>query len=230
MDNYIATLRLKWNHPDPKKLQLLPYRHTTIIYGAKIQYSTKPPFSPSLDDKGIYRVHSIVGALLYYARAVDNKLLAALNEIGQQQASATKDTDAELLQLLDYVATYPNGGILFRASGMVFAGHSDAAHLNVSKALSRAGAHIMISEDTPVPTSNGPVLTVAQIIKFFMSSAAKSKIAGLFICSKAMVPIRNTLIKMGWPQPKSPIQYDNSTDVGVSNNTIIQRKTKTMNM
>ena len=189
MDNYIATLRLKWNHPDPKKLQLLPYRHTTIIYGAKIQYSTKPPFSPSLDDKGIYRVHSIVGALLYYARAVDNKLLAALNEIGQQQASATKDTDAALLQILDYVATYPNDGILFRVSYMVLARHSDAAYLNVSKARRRAGAHIMIPEDTPVPTSNGPVLIVVQIIKFVMSSDAEAKIAGLFICAKAMVPL-----------------------------------------
>ena len=45
-----------------------------------------------------------------------------------------------------------------------------------------------------------------------------------------MVPLRNTLIEMVWPQPKAPIQCDNSTAVGVSNNTIIQRKTKTTNM
>ena len=63
-----------------------------------------------------------------------------------------------------------------------------------------------------------------------MSSAAKAKISGLFICTKAMVPLRNILIKVGWLQPKSPIQCDNSTSVGVANNTIIQRKTKTINM
>ena len=28
---------------------------------------------------------------------------------------------------------------------------------------------------------------------------------------------------MGWPQPKSPIQTDNSTTTGFINNTIIQR-------
>ena len=89
---------------------------------------------------------------------------------------------------------------------MVLAGHSDATYLNVRKARIRAGAHIIISEDTPVPISNGPVLTVAQIIKFVMSSAAEAKIDGLFICAKAMVPLRNTLIGMGWPQPKSSIQ------------------------
>ena len=33
---------------------------------------------------------SVVGALLFYARAVDNKLLHALSEIGTQQAAALK--------------------------------------------------------------------------------------------------------------------------------------------
>ena len=230
MDDYIANLRIKWNNPDPKKRQLSPYKHTPIIYGDNIQYATKSPFSPSLHDKGIFRVQYIVSALLYYAHAVDNKLLVGINKLGQQQASVTKDTDADLLQLLDYVATYPNNGTIFRASGMVIVGHSDAADLNVSKARRRAVAHIMISEDTPVSTSNDPVLTVDQIIKFVMSSGAKAEIARLFICAKATVPLLNTLIEMGWPQPKYPIQCDNSTAVGVSKSNIIQRKAKTMNM
>ena len=174
IDDYIANLCLKWNHPDPKKRQFSPFKHTPIIYGTNIQYDTEPPFSPALDDKGIFRIQSIVVALLHYYRAVYNKILVGINKLVQQQASATEDTDTALLQLLDYVATYPNDCILFRASGMVLAGHYDAAYLNVSKAQSRAGAHIMIYEDTPVPTSNGPVLTVAQIIKFVMSYASKS--------------------------------------------------------
>ena len=67
MYNYIANLRLKWNHPDPKKRQLSPYKNTPIRYGAKIRYATEPPFSPLLDDKDIFRVQSIVSSLLYYA-------------------------------------------------------------------------------------------------------------------------------------------------------------------
>ena len=46
-----------------------------------------------------------------------------------------------MLQLLDYLATYPNNGITYRASDMVLGGHADAAYLNVSKARSRAGAY-----------------------------------------------------------------------------------------
>ena len=47
-------------------------------------------------------------------RAVNNKLLVALIAIGPQQAAATYDTAAAIEKLLDYVATYPNDGILFR--------------------------------------------------------------------------------------------------------------------
>ena len=110
---------------------------------------------------------------------------------------------------------------------MVLAGHSDSAYNNVRKPRIHDDAHIMLSEETPVPIINGPVLTVSQIIKFVMSSAVEIEI---IICAKAMVQLCQTLIKMGWPQPKYSIQCDNSTSVGVANDNIIQRKTKTMNM
>jgi hypothetical protein len=88
----------------------------------------------------------------------------------------------------------------------------------------------MLSEDVPAPSYNGPVLTVAQIIKSVMSSAAEAELGGLYICAKEMVPLRQSLIEIGWPQPRSPIQCDNSTAVGVTNQTIIPRKTKSMDM
>ena len=72
---------------------------------------------------------------------------------------------------------------------MILSAHSNAAYLNVSCARSRAGAHIMLSENTPVPSLNRPVLSIAQIIKNVMSSAAEAKLSGLFICAKDMVPL-----------------------------------------
>ena len=86
------------------------------------------------------------------------------------------------------VGAFPRQGRVHRTnSGMVLSGHSDSAYLNVRKSCSRAGAHIMLSEDTPVPARNVPVLTVTQIIKLVISSAAEAEISGLFICVKAMV-------------------------------------------
>ena len=74
-----------------------------------------------------------MGALLYVGRAVNNKLLVALSAIGAQQAAATENTAETTEQLLDYVATYPNDGILFRKSDMILAAHADAGFLNESR-------------------------------------------------------------------------------------------------
>ena len=88
------------------------------------------------------RVQGIVGALLYYAHDVDNKLLFCLSAIGAQQASATQQTNEAIDQILDYCATYPADGILYRSSDMVLCAHSDAGFHNESKGRSRAGEHI----------------------------------------------------------------------------------------
>ncbi len=58
------------------------------------------------------------------------------------------------------------------------------------------------------------VLTIATIIKFAMALAAEAKLAALFIATRKMVPHLQTLTDMGWLQPQSPIQTDNSTSVG----------------
>ncbi len=63
-----------------------------------------------------------------------------------------------------------------------------------------------------------------------MASAAKSELAALFITAQEMIPHRQTLIYMGWPQPKTPIQTDKSTAAGVTNNTIVPRRSKMMDM
>ena len=63
-----------------------------------------------------------------------------------------------------------------------------------------------------------------------MASAAEAKLAALFLTAREMVPLRQTLIEMGWPQPKKPIQTDNSTAVGVCNDTIIGKRIKMMDM
>jgi hypothetical protein len=167
------------------------------------------------------RVQKIVGSLLYYARAVDNKLLVALNAISARQAKATAHIEELLIVLLGYVAWHPNGGIVYRASDMVLCAHADAGYLNETNSRSQAGAHIFLAKNDPIPKLNGAVLTIATIIKFVMASAAKAELAPLFITAQEMVLLRQTLVDMGWPQPPSPIQTDNSTAVGFTNKTIV---------
>ena len=78
-----------------------------------------------------------------------------------------------------------------------------------------------------MPKWNGPILTLAQIIKFVMFSASEAELGALFISDQEMVAMRNTLEEMRWPQPNSPIHIDNSAAAGVVKNKMVLRKVKT---
>jgi hypothetical protein len=67
---------------------------------------------------------------------------------------------------------------------MILAAHSDAGFNNESKGRSCAGAHTFLSENEPEPKWNGPVLTIAQIIKFVMSSTAEAELGALYVTAK----------------------------------------------
>jgi hypothetical protein len=131
-------------------------------------------------------------------------------------------------KLLDYLTTYPDNGTTYCTSDMIVCAHTNAGFHNNSKGCSQASAHISISKNNPFPKHNGPVLSISQIMKFVMSSAAKAELDALYTSAKEMVTLCQTLIQMGWPQPCTPIQMDSSTAVGVTNLTIVPQKTKSM--
>jgi hypothetical protein len=111
---------------------------------------------------------------------------------------------------------------------MILCTHANASFHNESKGHSQAGAHIFVSKNNSFPKHNGPVLLISPKMKYVMSSTAEAELSALYTTAKEMVPLRQTLIKMGWPQPCIPIQMDNSTVIGIPNLTIISCKTKSM--
>ena len=113
MHGYINEVLLKYNHPKPCKSLHAPHAHHIILYGATEQLLPDKDNSPPLSDNGIKHIQGIISLLLYYAQAIDNKLLATLSTISSQQAKATKNTAKVVHQLLDYVATYLSEGITY---------------------------------------------------------------------------------------------------------------------
>ena len=113
---------------------------------------------------------------------------------------------------------------------MILSAHSDAAYLNAPVHTAAPTLTSCSPRIPPVPYLNGPVLTISQIIKNVISSAAEAELSGLFICAKAMIPLRNTLIEMGWPQSSSNVQCNNSTATGVTNKTMVNKMLKSMDM
>jgi hypothetical protein len=213
----------------PTKHQLSPHKNC-IFFGQTPQLAHVNPYSPPLSTEGVKRIQGISGALLYYVCAVDNKLLATLSTLSSQQATATEATNVAMNQLLDFLATYPNNGTTYCASTMVLCAHDDAGFHNKSKGCSQTGAHIFVTKNNPFPKHNGPVSSISQITKFVMSSAIKAELGTLYTTAKKMAPLHQTLIKMGWPQPRTPIQMNKSTAIGVTNLNTILHKTKSMDL
>lgn len=201
MNGYISKVLLKYSHQGPNKPQYVPHACRAITYGTKEQLLPDADSSPPLDGAGVKRIQGIIGSLLYYAWAVDNKLLATLSTLSAQQAHITENTSKAVDQLLDYVATYPSDGVTYQASTMVLAAHSDASFLTESGSRSWAGAHIFLTEDNPIPHPNGPILTLSQIIRFVMALAAEAELAALYLTEREMIPLQQVLEEMGWKQP-----------------------------
>jgi hypothetical protein len=86
--------------------------------------------------------------LLYYARAVDSMLLAALSAIAAQQSNGTQAMADACNQLLDYVATHPNVGLWHHTCDMILAVHTDASYLSEAGGKSRAAGHFYLTNQS----------------------------------------------------------------------------------
>ena len=86
---------------------------------------------------------------------------------------------------------------------------SDASYLIASGDRSHVGGHFFLGDKpidptkppTITPKPNGPVLTIATIVKNVLASATEAKVGGLFIKCQEAVPICTPLVKMVHPQP-----------------------------
>ena len=112
---------------------------------------------------------------------------------------------------------------------MVLAGHSNASYLSETNTRSRAGEHFFMSNNDTIPSNNGAILMISQIIKAVMSSMAEAKIGALYIICKEAIPARHALEFLGHKQPPTPVQTDNTTALGVVNNNVM-KKIKLMDM
>ena len=92
------------------------------------------------------------------------------------------------------------------------------------------GGHFFLSRDDPVPADNGAILVISHVIKTVMTSAAEAELGALYINAREAVYIQNILEAMGHPQPRTPVQTDNSTAEGVVNNKILPKQTKAMDI
>ena len=82
----------------------------------------------------------------------------------------------------------------------------------------------------PNPPLNGPLLIVCKTIRHVVASAAEAETSGIFLNAREAIPIRQTLIEMGHPQPPTPFKTDNSTALRFIQSNIKQKLSKSWDM
>eukprot|EP00804_Cyclotella_cryptica_P019753 CCRYP_009658-RA/>CCRYP_009658-RA protein AED:0.44 eAED:0.44 QI:0/0/0/1/0/0/2/0/258 len=92
MPRCIDKVLQRFQHPVPSSPQNGPYKPYPKKYGAAAQDPIPTDASAPLDSNGQKLIQQIVGALLYYARAVDNTILLSLSAIASEQAHPTQLT------------------------------------------------------------------------------------------------------------------------------------------
>jgi hypothetical protein len=232
MPGYVQATLHKFQHPLPNRQTDAPHSYNAPTYGVVNQTPLPLDTSEKLPPTEITRIQQVVGTLLFYARAVDSTLRVALGTIAAAQTKSTQATAEAVTQLLNYCASHPEATVRYHASDMVLHVHSDASYLTEPEARSRAGGHFFMSNvpsASPTP-HNGAVHTVCGILRHVMASASEAELGALFVNGKEATVLRQTLQDMGWPQPPTPMQTDNSTASGIVNHTVKQHKSRAMDM
>jgi hypothetical protein len=228
MPAYIKSAVHKLQHPTA------PPTRSPPVYGAKTHYSEAHQDIPLLPQKDVTHIQHLASTLLHYVRAMDPPLILPVNVLASEQTQTTITTVDKVITLLNYCATHPEEKVWYHASEMILNIHSDSSYLSERESKSRAGGffYIRINIDSKNKLTNGAVLIIITILRHVMSSASETELRSVFLSAKEATILRTTLEEMGHPhqQPPTPLQYDNTTATGYSNDTIKQRRTRAMNM
>ena len=153
--------------------------------------------------------------------------------LAAELADPTERTMKRVRQFLDYMHAHQDAVIHFYASDMILNVHSDASYLTATRGRSRAGGYFFLGS---IPTNNRPiklngnVAVTCATLKLVAASAAEAELGALLLNAQEARILRLTLAEMGHPQPPTPVHVDNSTCIGIVNNTIKRQQSRAMEM
>ena len=134
---------------------------------------------------------------------------------------------------MDYLATYPNAFIRYRASDMILNVDSDAAYLVLPGARSRIAGFYQLtntpSSSTP-PMLNAPILVECKTLRHVVTSAAEAETSAAYHNAQEIIHIRRLLKSLGHQQPLTPLKVDNSTTNSFVHRNINQKRSKSWDM
>ena len=147
MPKYIEKLIQRLIHITPERLIHKSYKPPPKTHGNALQKPAEEDTTKHLDEHGIQEIQQIVGAILYYSRAIYCTVGVVLSTIASKKIKVTNKTTQQARFLLDYLFTHPDAKMKFYASYMILNIHSDASYLSETRARSRVGGYYFLGYD-----------------------------------------------------------------------------------
>jgi hypothetical protein len=129
--------------------------------------------------------------------------------------------------------THLDAKICYRVSDMILNVHSDASYLSAPHTCSRAGGYFFLGSlpvDSDPIKLNRAIHITCTILKLVAASAAEAELGALFLNAQEAKVLRLTLLELGHAQPPTPMHIDNTTTMGIVNNTIKCQPSRAMEM
>jgi hypothetical protein len=107
---------------------------------------------------------------------------------------------------------------------------SDASYLSRPKAGSVSGSHHSLGRYDQPTFVNAPISCSSYRIPVICSSVQEAEYGSLFAAAKIALEERRILHDLGYPQPPTTILCDNEFAVGLANDTITPKLSKSIDM
>ena len=106
----------------------------------------------------------------------------------------------------------------------------DVSYLVAPGAKSRVAGFYYFKEvpdNSILPQLNNPIHVEYKYLRHIVSSAEEAEVGVIFHSWQTAIPLCNTLILMGHPQPPTPVKPNNTTAKDFAYSSITVRKSKT---
>ena len=151
-------------------------------------------------------------------------MLTAVKALASELAHPSPIYLTSVTRLLDYAASFPDNHLIFKRSNMILTVHSDASYLSRSRSRSVIGGIGYLGPQ------NAAIFATSSILDVIVASAAEAEYAALFNNGQHAVWTRTILTALGHHQPATLIVCDNKCAVGLANDTLQIKRSKSIDM
>jgi hypothetical protein len=207
-------------------VQKHPYRYSPPAFSAK-----QPPVpeddSTELNLAQIKELQQKLGKLHWYC-GICYEIVTKVSKIASEQSRPTFKQLNDINHIIAYLAGRKNTALFFKPSNMQLYTESDASFASESKSKSRIGGVFLLggygTDGLPI---NSPIGVFSKIADCHPDSAAEAEYVACHDVVKKGVPLRFTLDEFGFPQTgATENRSDNACAVGMTNDLVMDRKTK----